>query len=156
MNEDDTKVARLATLLRVYGVLTLVIFGGLSLGFAVQTPLFAEGGSLHWLIWNDLRCGDQPCHVPPMIFSLYLVWGVFFFRAARNPRAYLSFLTFTMWANLLHGLVMAGQAATMMHHYWPKWFTDIPFTLILALGIYLWRPTSNQDDVSANAPRVRA
>jgi hypothetical protein len=29
----------------------------------------------------------------------------------------------------------------MMHRYWSKWFTDIPFVLILALGIYLWRPT---------------
>jgi len=45
-----------------------------------------------------------------------------------------------MWANLLHGLLMAVQAAMMMDRYWSKWFTDIPSTLILALGIYLWRP----------------
>ena len=24
-------------------------------------------------------------------------------------------------------------------HYWSKFLTDIPFVLILALGIYLWR-----------------
>jgi hypothetical protein len=145
VTDDTKKLARFATFLRVYGVLTLIIFGLLSLGFAVQTPLFAEGGSLNWLIWNDIRCGDQPCHVPPMLFAIYLVWGVFFFRAARNPPAYASFLNFTMWANLFHGLVMAVQATMMMDHYWRKWLTDIPFTLILSLGIYLWGTTSRRD-----------
>ena len=28
----------------------------------------------------------------------------------------------------------------MMDRYWSKSFTDIPFMLTLALGIYLWRP----------------
>jgi hypothetical protein len=34
---------------------------------------------------------------------------------------------------------MAAQAATEIGHYWSKFLTDIPFVLILALGIYLWR-----------------
>jgi hypothetical protein len=80
-----------------------------------------------------------------MLFTIYLVWGVFFFLAARKPLAYVSFLNFTMWANLFHGLLMAVQAAMDMGHDWSKWLTDTPFVLILALGIYLWRPTSSQD-----------
>jgi hypothetical protein len=44
-----------------------------------------------------------------------------------------------MWANFAHGLLMAAQATTEIHHYWSKFLTDIPFVLILALGIYLWR-----------------
>lgn len=152
MANDDPRTARLATFLRVYGVLSLVIFGTLSVGFAIQAPQFAEGGSLNWMIWNDLRCGDQPCHVPPMIFALYLVWGVYFFRAARNPRAYASFLDFTMWANLLHGVVMGAQTFTMMDRYWPKWFSDVPYTLILAAGIYLLRPTASPGDAMSTQP----
>jgi len=145
VNDETRKLAALAIFLRVYGVLSLIIFGSLIVGFAVQTPLLAEGGALNWLIWNGIRCGDQPCHVPPMLFTIYLVWGVFFLLAARKPLAYVSFLNFTMWANLFHGLLMVVQATMDMGHYWSKWFTDIPFVLILALGIYLWRPTPSQD-----------
>ncbi len=73
-----------------------------------------------------------------------------FFLAARKPLAYVSFLNFTMWANLFHGLLMAVQAAMMMDRYWSKWFTDIPFVLILALGICLWQPGRAAED-SADA-----
>ncbi|MGB6205783.1 DUF6632 domain-containing protein [Mycobacterium sp.] len=126
--------------LRVYGGLTLAIFVLLLVGFLDQSPLLAEhGGALNWTIWNDVRCGSEHMHVPPMLMVIYIVWGVFLLRAARDPQSYTSFLSFTMWANLAHGLLMAVQAATEIQHYWSKFLTDIPFVLILALGIYLWR-----------------
>jgi hypothetical protein len=92
-----------------------------------------------------------------MLFIVYLVWGVFLLLAARKPLEYKSFLAFTMWANLLHGLLMAAQAGMMMDRYWSKWFTDIPFVLLLALGIYRWRPTASQDgrDHLEQIPRHR-
>ena len=148
MSADEAKrLAILATFLRVYGVLCFVIFGSLMIGFAVQTPLLADDpkGALNWVIWNGIRCGNEPCHVPPMLFIIYLVWGVFFFLAAREPLAYVSFLSFTMWANFFHGLLMAGQALTHMSHHWFRFLTDIPFVWILALGIYLWRPSARRD-----------
>jgi uncharacterized protein DUF6632 len=144
ITNESKKLAALAILLRVYGVLSLIIFVSLFIGFAIQTPLLAEGRALNWLIWNGIECGGEPCHVPPMLFIIYIVWGVFFFLAARKPLAYVSFLSFTMWANLFHGLLMGVQAAMHMDRYWSKWFTDIPFVLILALGIYLWRPDEHE------------
>jgi hypothetical protein len=146
-NDETKKLATLTIFLRFYGVLSLIIFGSLLIGFAYQTLLLAEGGSLNWIIWNGTQCGGEPCHVPPMLFTIYLVWAVFFFLAARKPLAYVSFLNFTMWANLFHGLLMAGQAVMMMDRYWSKWSTDIPFVLLLALGIYLLRPTPSQDEI---------
>ena len=126
--------------LRVYGVLTLAIFVSLLVGFLAQSPLLAEhGGVLNWTIWNDVRCGSAHLHVPPMLMVIYIAWGVSLLRAASDPRSYASFLSFTMWANLAHGLLMAVQAATEISHYWSKYLTDIPFVLILALGISLWR-----------------
>jgi hypothetical protein len=132
-------------LLRVYGVLTLIIFGLLFLGFAVQTPLLADEPkeALNWLIWNGIRSGSEPCYVPPMLFIIHLVWGVFFFRAARNPLTYVSFLNFTMWAYLFHGLLMAVQALTHLRTQWHRFLMDIPYELILALGIHRWRSASN-------------
>lgn len=82
-----------------------------------------------------------------MLFIIYLVWAVFFFLAAREPMAYVSFLKFTMWANLFHVLLMAVQAGAMMDRYWSKWFTDIPFLLILAVGIYFWLPRRQSDSL---------
>jgi hypothetical protein len=153
-NDETRKLASLAIFLRVYGVLTLIIFVPLIVGFAAQTPLLADEpkGALNWVIWNGIKCGSEPCYVPPMLFIIYLVWAVFFFLAARKPLAYLSFLSFTMWANLLHGLLMAVEALTHMDTQWHRFFTDIPFVVIIALGIYLWRPTSNREASPASVP----
>lgn len=87
-NDERRKLGALAVFLRIYGVLSLIIFGSLFMGFAVETPLLAEEGALNWTIWNGTQCGNEPCHVPPMLFIIYLVWGVFFFLAAREPLAY--------------------------------------------------------------------
>jgi hypothetical protein len=157
MVKDETRKLRaLTTFLRVYGVLSFVIFIPLFVGFIVETPLLAEdGGPLNWTIWNDVMSGHDPAQVPPMLFLIYIVWGVFLLLAARKPLAYVSFLSFTMWTNLAHGLLMAVMAAMDMERYWSKFLTDVPFILILALGIYLWRPTSTQDASSASAPTGR-
>jgi hypothetical protein len=139
-DDPSRGLAAFRLFLRIYGVLTLAIFVPLLVGFLVQSPLLAEhGGVLNWTIWNDVRCGSAHLHVPPMLMVIYIVWGVFLLRAANDPRSYASFLSFTMWANLAHGVLMAVQAATEISHYWSKYLTDIPFVLILALGIFLWR-----------------
>ena len=155
INEPARKLAALKIFLRVYGVLTLVIFSLLFVGVLAETPVLAEhGGALNWTIWNDVRFGNEHNHVPPMLMIIYIVWGVFMIRAARNPQAYLSFLSFTMWANLAHGVLMAGQAGMDIDRYWSKFFTDIPFVLILALGIYLLRPAADSQRSSPDE-RVR-
>jgi uncharacterized protein DUF6632 len=143
INDSSRKLAALRVFLRIYGVLTLLIFGLLFVGFMAQSPLLAEhGGALNWTIWNDVRFGHDHAHVPPMLLLIYVVWGVFLLRAAADPPAYSSFLAFTMWANLAHGVLMAAQVFTDLDRYWSKFLTDIPFVLILSLGIYLLRPTA--------------
>jgi hypothetical protein len=147
--DSPRKLAALSIFLRIYGILTLIIFSLLFVGFIVQTPLLAEhGGVLNWTIWNDVRFGNEHAHVPPMLLLIYVVWGVFLLRAASNPSAYSSFLAFTMWANLAHGLLMAAQVFTDVDRYWSKFLTDIPFVLILSLGIYLWRPRTKADELA--------
>jgi hypothetical protein len=145
-SDSETKRLRaLATFLRIYGVVTLIIFGSLLLGFAVQSPLLSDEpkGALNWLIWNGIRCGTEPCHVPPMLFVIHIVWGVFFFLAARQPGAYVSFLSFSAWAYFAHGLLMVGQALTHWDTQWHRFFMDIPYEEIFALGVYLWRPRTS-------------
>lgn len=143
--DDDLKLRALKVFLRVYGVLTLAIFGGLSVAFLLQTPQVNPGGPLHWLIWDDVTG-----HVGPMLFVIYLTWGVFFFLAANDPHRYLSFLNFTMWANVAHGLLMVPMALGS-HTYHSKFFTDIPFILILGIGLYFLRPSPGQRESQAGA-----
>ncbi|SRR6266540_774385 len=144
VDSESKKLARLATFLRIYGILSLIIFVPLMVGFAVHTPLLSDEpkGALNWVIWNGIQCGSEPCHVPPMLFIIYIVWAAFFFLAAREPLAYVSFLNFTMWANFAHGLLMAVQALMHINTQWHRFLTDIPFVWILAFGIYLWRPAA--------------
>jgi len=97
-------------------------------------PLQRPGGSLNWLIWDDVFG-----HVAPMLFVIYLTWGVYYIVTAKDPAKYLSFLNFSMWANLFHGLLMIPMAfsETIYHS---KFLTDIPFILIVSITIYAWRP----------------
>jgi hypothetical protein len=73
-----------------------------------------------------------------MLTVTYFVWSVFLIRASRDPEAHASFLDFTMWANLAHGLIMVPQAFGE-HTYHSKFMTDIPWVLILAAAIALLR-----------------
>jgi hypothetical protein len=142
-DHQTRRLRALSTLLRVYGVFTLFIFGALLFGFAIQTPLLSDDprGALNWVIWNGIRCSKEPCYVPPMLFVIHMVWGVFFFVAARRPLAHVSFLVFTAWAYLAHGLLMTGQALTHFDMQWHRFLMDIPYELILALGIFYWGPS---------------
>lgn len=73
ISNESKKLARLVVLLRIYGVITLVIFGSLLFGFAIQTPLLADEpkGALNWTIWNGIRwrpralsCATHVVHHP--------------------------------------------------------------------------------------------
>jgi len=61
--------------------------------------------------------------------------------------AFANVLSF-VWANLAHGLLMAAQVFTDVDRYWSKFLTDIPFVLILSLGIFLWRPRTKADELA--------
>ena len=128
---------RLLTIfLRVWGVVSIAIFGFIFIGYALHTNAFRPGAALHWAVWDDL-----PGHVAMMLASIYLTWAVFLLLAARRPTEYTSFLNFTMWANLVHGLVMVPGA--FEHGYHGKFLTDIPWILVLAAAIYFLRPRSD-------------
>jgi hypothetical protein len=133
---QDKKIRNLQVFLSVYGIMTIAIFGLLCMAFLFKIPAFNPGGSLHWMIWDDLYG-----HVAPMLVVIYMVWGVYYLVAAKDPVKHLSFLNFSMWANLFHGLLMIPMALNQsMYH--TKFLTDIPFILALSIAIYVWKPTA--------------
>lgn len=124
----------LRAFLNAYGVISVVLFGGLFVLTATSAPIIQDGGALAFMRW-------QP-HSPDvelMLEGVYFVWAIFFFIAARAPLRYLSFIDFTIWANAVHGVIMAVQAL-LMPMYTYKFFTDIAYCLVLAAGLALLRP----------------
>lgn len=134
MNRDARREKLLGNFLRIYGWLSLALFGTLSVGLFFHLAAFDKGGALNWTVWDDMSD-----HVPLMLTVIYFVWSIHIIRAARDPKASASFLDFTMWANLAHGLIMVPQALDM-NMYHTKFMTDIPWVLLVA-GAITWLRT---------------
>jgi hypothetical protein len=150
--KEEAKLRALKISLRAWGIVAIFLFSALSIGFFVQTPLLAEnGGSLNWLIWNNVHSHGEPAYVPPMLFIIYIVWGVFALVAANKPYQYLSFLNFTMWTNFGHALLMMGQVFTDWDRYWSKFFTDIPYILFIGIIILVFRPSGAERQPASTA-----
>ena len=141
--EQTPNLKNLKLFLYIYGIISLILFGGLFSLTTFDAPIMQEGGSLRFMRWDILSK-----HVELMLEAVYLVWGIFMLMAARKPMAYLSFLTFTLWANLVHGLLMIPQAIMVGMMF--KMFTDIAYCLVLALGLWVLMPKSEEASVSLN------
>ncbi len=49
-----------------------------------------------------------------MIVGIYATLGIFLIWASRRPEAHLSLIWFTVWSSVVHGAIMAVQAAVDM------------------------------------------
>jgi hypothetical protein len=105
-NQPSLKGLRL--FLNVYGVISVVLFGGLFVLTLIDAPILQEGGALRFMRWAPLAK-----HIELMLEGVYLVWAIYFFVAARDPLRNLSFIAFTAWANGVHGLIMLVQSFMM-------------------------------------------
>jgi len=129
----DSKLKMLKIFLNIFGVISILLFGSLFVLTSFDAPVMQNGGALRFLRWDILSK-----HVELMIEIVYLVWGIFMLLAARNPSRYLSFLHFTLWANLAHGLLMIPQAFMTGMLY--KMVTDVAYCLVLAVGLWVLLP----------------
>ncbi|MGZ5922487.1 MAG: DUF6632 domain-containing protein [Rhizomicrobium sp.] len=74
-----------------------------------------------------------------MIVGVYATLGVFLILAARDPRANLSLIWFTIWSSVVHAAIMAVQA--MGHgEFMGHLMGDVPALLLVALvlGVLVW------------------
>jgi hypothetical protein len=136
---NSTQLIALRRFLIVYGIVSIVLFGGLFALTLANAPIIQEGGALRFMRWEPLAK-----HIELMLEGVYFVWAIFFIAAARNPLRYLSFLDFTMWANAAHGAIMAVQAFVVPHFHY-KMFTDVAYCLVLAGGLFVLRPRGRSE-----------
>ena len=138
--KPQSSLSGLRLFLNTYGVISLVLFGGLFLLTMIDAAILQDGGALRFMRWTPLAK-----HIELMLEGVYLVWAVFFFLAAANPLGYLSFLDFTIWANGVHGLIMVVQTV-MMPEFHYKLFTDVAYCLVLSAGLLMLRPRGQMEN----------
>jgi hypothetical protein len=131
--KHTSNLKALKIFLTIYGIVSIMLFGTLFLLTSIDAQIIQEGGALRFLRWDILSK-----HVELMIEIVYLVWGIFMLIAARKPLSNLSFINFTLWANLAHGILMIPQAMMVGMMY--KMYTDIAYCLFLAIGLWIWTP----------------
>jgi hypothetical protein len=101
--------------------------------------------------WGEGGRGDPAVAV--MFCTVYLVWAIFLFRSARDPRANRLFLDFNLTANAAHFAVMLVMAVTM-----PDEHQHIAG--VIALGVIstvplaaCWLPVRSSTSVRLDDPR---
>jgi hypothetical protein len=67
-----------------------------------------------------------------MIVGIYATLGVFLINAARNPRAHLSLIWFTIWSSVVHAAIMAVQSFGHGDHLGHLW-GDVPALILVAV-----------------------
>jgi hypothetical protein len=67
-----------------------------------------------------------------MIVGIYATLGVFLLNAARDPRANLSLIWFTVWSSVVHAAVMTVQSFGHGDHLGHLW-GDVPALLLVAI-----------------------
>ena len=67
-----------------------------------------------------------------MIVGVYATLGVFLIYAARDPKANLSLIWFTIWSSVVHATIMAVQSFSGGHHMGHLW-GDVLALLLVAV-----------------------
>ena len=78
-----------------------------------------------------------------MILGIYATLGVFLILAARDPRANLSLIWFTVWSSVVHGAIMAIQSLVYAEHR-GHLLGDVPALLVIALVLAVLTPRGEQ------------
>jgi len=120
---DATKESLLKLALRVFGVIFLFVY---PLGM-----IWPSG----W-IWH----GGMGGYYLQMIAGIYAVLGVFLIRAANDPGAHRSLISFTAWSSLVHALIMAVQAFGDQHET-GHLLGDVPALLLVAVVLWVLSPS---------------
>jgi hypothetical protein len=140
MNSTNKGLQRSALVMKIMG-------WGLIVGLALAPFVYAPG-----FMWGDHTTG-LPHIGPPhpespyeglhpyvfMIAALYLAWAILLIRGSRDPKANAALFDWGFLANLLHGLLMLGQAFFYPNEHAHLW-ADVPAVLALSAACWIWHP----------------
>lgn len=127
----------LSLITRLLGVTFLLFFGTAIVTILLGIDHQIAGSSVGLLIlrlvrWGGVHGGAE--HYELMISVIYVVWGVFLWRAADDPFKHTLFLDFTVAANVAHfglmvvqGLMMPGEHIHLVGDVALGWFALVLF-----------------------------
>jgi len=122
-----------------YLKIALAAFGGI---FLLVYPL-----SLIWpsgWVWH----GGEGIYYLQMICGIYAVLGVYLIAAARNPSAYRSVISFTVWSSIVHAAIMAAQVINDTRET-GHLVGDVPALLVVAGVLWFLSPRGNDAATTA-------
>jgi FtsH-binding integral membrane protein len=108
--------------------IALAVFGALCLLLYPLAVVWPSGWAWH-------AGAPQQSNYFMMIVGLYATLGVFLLNAARNPRANVSLIWFTVWSSVVHAAIMAVQSfggGDHMGHQMGHLLGDVPALLLVA------------------------
>jgi hypothetical protein len=105
--------------------IALVVFGAIMLLLYPLALVWPSGWAWH----TDAPHQSQYFM---MIVGIYATLGVFLLNAARNPRANLSLIWFTVWSSVIHAAIMTVQSFGHGDHLGHLW-GDVPALLLVAI-----------------------
>lgn len=128
---------------------TILVASGLVFIFGIATLMRAWPAGFAW------TPGQSEYEM--MFVSVYATLGIFLLLASRAPERYRSVILFAAWSSIVHGLVMAGQAAldaTERTHL----VGDVPALLLVgaALLAFAPEPSPAEEEGAPVTPRTFA
>jgi hypothetical protein len=128
---------RLSVVIRVVGAVLVVFFTLALIGSATQSQL---PELLYRLVgWGSIGDAEEQ-----MIAIVYIVWGLYLWRAAGDPLRNRLFIEFTIVANVAHAVLMGIQALAYPGEHLHL-AGDVPALLIA------WLPVRNGASAEATA-----
>jgi hypothetical protein len=92
-----------------------------------------------------------------MIVGLYFTLGVFLLNAARNPRANVSLIWFTVVSSVVHAVIMAVQSFGHGGHHTGHLWGDVPALILVAVVLSALMVSSGVTQTpQRGAPAVRS
>ena len=137
------QISRFSFVAKLMGYSFILFFAGAALLIFLNIPdillQFEWGKFLVRLVrWGSLHGGAE--HYELMISAIYIVWGWFLLKAAKEPLKNYMFFEFTMVANIAHFGAMFVMGLVMTHES-PHLIGDVLLGwVILLIYIYFWWP----------------
>lgn len=133
---DDTRLRWLQVAMWVFGAAFVGLTAFLGVALVLDLGVVADGTFLAWyFFWHPRNVSYEL-----MIGAMLGAWGLFLWRAARNPLEHQFFIDFSIVFLGLHALVMAYTALVVegeLHHF----VTDVAFLGVLAVVFLVLRPS---------------
>lgn len=133
--------AVLSKVLRVIGAIFVVFFVAALIGSATK---MSEPTLLYRLVgWGSVGDAEEQ-----MISIVYIVWGVFLWKSAKDPLRNRLFIDFTLVANLAHFGLMAIQSVVMRGEHIHLIGDVLAGFVLLAVLAAAWIPVRRQSTAS--------